>query len=271
MRRGVAIAEPSRRARGIDTPEGASALLIGRLRVRTPSGAIEFLTADAEERGARQKLALTLSNLFREWFPRQYHFCHAAPFSLEREHEFYRLVSNQLFPLDMSPVLHHRDWMYPVIPVRCHQPHDWINRDYDFDELESSWQLLHALFDVDGYGFWRRLAIQNGLPVSPAPLHPRQVNAQVFTERCVYEDSPLKHLSVAVLMQCYSTNNAWLDCPPGAMMGVEWSRENVRMLATHWAIAQRMFAAVAILEAWLDEKPTERLGRAVELWNQSAQ
>jgi hypothetical protein len=269
----IAINRPSRQGTpDLHTPEGASLWFVRRLRARTPSGAIEYLTAasDYEEMEARRKLALSLSNLFREFFLRQHHFCPAPLFSLEREHEFYRLVSQCLFPLDLTPVLHNRDWMYPVIPIRCQQPHDWLNRDYDFEELESPFQIVHAFFDVDNEGFWRKLSGLYNLPASLKPAPFSRVNANTFMGRCVSQKTLLMHLPVAVVMQTYGTGSAWLDCPPGAMMGMSWTSGDVRKLAAHWTVALKMFQAIHALSRWIDESPVERISLAVALWNSSA-
>ncbi len=268
---GVLISQPSLHEDGLHTPTGASEWLVSRARVRQPSGAMEYLTAgDREERRARTKLARHLSLLYREFFPRQYHLSPQPFFSLEREHEFYNLVNQVLFPLDLRPLEQHRDWMYPVIPIRCQQPHDWFSRDYTFEHLEPPFQLTHALFDADSEGFWRMLRRHYGLPESPRPLPYGRTNSLKFVELCVAESTPLRHLPTAIVMQSYRTGSMWLDIPPGMMAGESWTFDEVHKLHVHWVMAKRMFHAIDILSEWLIGAPAERFGRAVQLWNMSA-
>ena len=144
-------------------------------------------------------------------------------------------------------------------------------RDYDFDELEPPFQLTHALFDVDAEGFWGMLRRCYGLPNEPRPVQYMRTDNLKFTELCVSEQTPLRHLPTAFVMQSYGTGSMWLDCLPGAMLAFDWKVDEVHRLHVHWVVARRMFRAIEILSEWFMGAPVERFGRAVELWNQSAQ
>jgi hypothetical protein len=259
--------------------------LVTRARTRTPLGAAEFLTAsDMHGRDTYDKrvcVALDVCGLYRDLFPAEYEASCAPPFSTQREHEFYRLVQANLFPLLLSeevPLETHLrrepNFFLPFIPLRGTQPHMWAGGCFNFQQIETSFKLAQVLSwwtGANGPG-WHAVCLLFGLKDCPVPAPPvAAVGWTLFTYSCAVEESPLKYLPLAFNMIAYKTGNPWLDFPPVGYAGWEWSHEQVTKLTRAWQQAGKMTACLKALDEWIEADPQPRIARAIELWNKAAE
>lgn len=253
----------------------AAAYLVGRVRVLTPLGASEFLMSSATHgRDAfdnRCRLALTVCELYRQVFPREYDASASPPFSTQREQEFYALVERRLFPLRMSEgaslathVGREPNFFLPFIPVRGQQPHNWAEGCCPFEKLETVFKLALVLSGMMPGG-WRSLGLKRG----PSAIT-GAVGWSLFVYSCAVEETPLRALPLAINMVSHKTGNPWLDLPPVGYFGFDWSLEELMRLHLLMARARDITGQVLGLSAWLDELPAARLGRAIELWESGA-
>ena len=249
--------------------EHATSYLVGRVRVRTPLGAAEYFQIQTFERSgprtwhARIQVVLAVCNLYREMFPVQYQASQSPPFSIQREHEFYRLVNEKLFPLDVSDLDREPMFFWPSIPIRGNQQHDWVNGCCPFDQIQTVFKLALVLSGRKPGG-WRLLGLQE----EPAPPLGR-VAWSLFVYACAVDETPLRWLPLAFDMTCYATGNVWLDAPPGAFFALDWSGEHVAKLLLARMQADDINHKVLALNRWLVEDPA-RIHMAVELWNEAA-
>jgi hypothetical protein len=264
----------------------ARIFLATRARVRTPLGATEFLTQTdmhgRETYDKRVRLALDCCGLYRDFFPDEYARSAAPPFSTRREHEFYRHVNRDLFPLVLNggveletEIRREPQFFLPFIPVRGVQRHVWAGGCFDFQEIETGFQVAQVLSWMTGAGGrgWHALSLLYGLGDCPPPLAPSYggVAWTLFVYSCSVEETPMKYLPLAFHMISYRTENMWLDLPQIGACGFEWSHEEVSKLARLWKGAEEINRRLAVFNAWLDEDPKPRIARAVELWNMSLQ
>lgn len=270
--------------------EPARLLLAGRARMRTPMGAAERLTMRAKFGGAdgheqRLKLAAECCRLYRELFPREYAASQAPHFSIQREHEFYRLVNNKLFPLcvaydderrasEIGALIDHDPRFFlPAIPITGTQQHDWVNGCCGFANIQTVFKLALALIRHEGPRGWDALCVFLGVPHDPPPAPPlAAVGWTLFKYSCEVEESPLRFLPLAFELVTYKTGCVWLDVPPGLthLSLLDWTGENIARLLIHRHRGEEINAQVLALDAWLDEDPPARIRRAVELWNNAA-
>ena len=256
----------------------------GRARVRTPLGAAEFLgcaaSHDRETYDKRLRIALDCLELYAEIFPEEFALSQEPPYSTGREHEFYRLVEKNLFPLPISEgvsieehIEREPNFFLPFIPIRGAQKHTWAFGCFDFQEIETAFKVAQVLSQMTGEGGrgWQALCMLFGIKDAPAPLEPTcgMASWTLFTYSCAVEGTPLKHLPLAFHMISYRTGNMWLDLPPLGFIGYEWKGEDVIKVNAAWMQAQEMGERIAELTAWLDEDPKARIVRAVELWNKA--
>jgi hypothetical protein len=268
----------------LDNPERlslatASSYLIGSVRRRTPLGASEYLkiishsvfTPELAQKALseRHELVQTKMSLYSELFPREYRASQAPPFSNQREHEFYTLVSRRLFPLALKPLEDPR-FFYPYIPINGQQEHDWHADCCGYETLQIMFRLVKLLSGRKP-DWWRRM----GLTESPAP----PLNAlgwTLFIYSLAVEQSPLRYMGHCFNLVFYRTRNTWLDAPNAARTGdapmfwFEWSAANIAKLMLQRVEADRINFAVRELEEWLQEDPNPRIARVVELWNAAA-
>jgi len=273
----------------------ATGSLVGRVRVRTPLGAVEYLRilsgltpgvygsddrlrfARAQETtpelrrrmwDTRVQLAITINELYRDAFPQAYARSQAPCYSVRREHEFYELVNQHLFPIDLELTAAMPGDFLPAIPLASIQEHDWINGCCEFEDLQTVYQValvLSGRVEHRGTPGWKRL----GIDIEPAPPL-NHISWPLFLYAIAIDDSPIRYFKDALNIQNYTTGNPWLDCPPGAYVGLEWSAEQVGKLTFARLQAQKLEMNVAKLNAWLDEAPAERISRLVEIWNKAA-
>jgi hypothetical protein len=254
--------------------------LVSRSRLLTPLGAAEYLkvkaTHEAEAWDARVKVCLDVMELYRTFYPRQYAASTSPHYSTAREHEFYRLVNEHLFPLtgwgadrqDSLEELIRRDpnFFLPAIPLAGTQQHDWQRGCCPFPKLQTVFKLAlcligHPLGKVDAF------VREFGLAHEPAPPLAAW-GWQQFLLMCGVHDGPLRYLPLAIDMVCYSTRTPWLDIPPKvAGVTAEWGVQTIGKLFLARQKAEQVSMAVFALDAWLNESPAERVGHAVKLWN----
>jgi hypothetical protein len=259
--------------------ERAQGYLAGRLRARTPLGAAEYLEMKAlwpdGTYEKRLEVAVSVCDLYRLMFPRQYAASQAPLYSLAREQELYVLVNRHLFPLgDVEEAIREMPTFFmPGITVKSMQEHDWRQGAFDFRKIGTACQLAQVLSGrawtlTGGYG-WGAFAALHGLDC-PAPAPLCAVGWELFRYACATEGTELRWLPAAFHLTDYSTGSVYLDVP-GGTFGLEWTPENVGKLLMARRRAGEVLAAVAAVEEWLDEAPRERIARAVELWNRAAQ
>lgn len=267
--------------------ERATTYLVTRMRLRTPLGAAEFLglsTYAERGRGAydkRVQIALTVCNLYRQLFPREYAASGSPLYSTQMEHECYRLLNSRVINLCISEdrrgteinqlIEEDPAFFLPFIPLSGCQQHDWINGCCGFDRIQTVFKLVLAIIGHEGPRGWHALSSHFRIPrdPSPAPLL-AAFGWSHFVYACAVDGSPLRHLPLAFHLVTYKTGNPWLDTLPGVAAGMDWSEENVSKLFLWRKQAEEINANVLALDQWLDEDPTARIARAVELWNMAA-
>lgn len=255
--------------------------LAGRLRVRTPRGAAEFLTfmKAGERQGyqGRVELALDCLEIYRDLFSDEYARSTAPLFSQQRELEFYRLVHTKLFPLrvdddeDLLSMLDREPrLLLPFIPVSGLQKHLWDGGCFNFWEIELCYRIAQVLggqTGADGSG-WKALSMYYGLESTPTPSRALAcVGWSLFADACAIAGPPLQYLILAFNMIAYATGNPWLDTPSIGCSPVKWSKQNVAQLALLREQADQAFTAIKVLNRWLEEDPPARITQIVELWN----
>lgn len=259
----------------------ATKYLAGRLRARTPMGAAEYLEMKSRWPAGtyeqRLEVAVSVCDLYRECFPRQYAASQSPLYSLAREQEFYILVDRHLFPLgDVEDAIRKAPTFFlPGITVKSMQVHDWRQGKFDFRKIGTACQLAQVLSGrawtiTGGYG-WRDFARMHGLEDYPAPAPPLcAVGWQLFKYSCSVSGSPLRFLPVAFELTNYSTGSVYLD-KPGGTFGFEWSKESMGKLFMHRQEACGVLASVNECEEWLNEAPRLNIGVALGLWNTAAE
>jgi hypothetical protein len=243
--------------------------LVKRVRLRTPVGAAEYLQVarfDADKQSGlyagRVHLAVEICSLYRGLFPREYAASQAPPFSIAREHEFYRLVNLRMFPIEMKQIDEDPDFFWPGIPLISKQPHDW--ETCKFEHLETVYRLVLILCEHRKPGKWRTF----GLEKEPAPPLTR-IPWSLFVYACRTEESPLRFLPFAFYLMHYQTGNPWFDVPDEGFLGIKWEAGNIARLYAHRAKATQLLRDINECSRWLDESPANAK-RAVHLWNEAA-
>lgn len=268
----------------------AKLYLATRVRATTPLGAVEFLqmlrTGARDEYDERVSIALDCLDIYRKIFPEEYARSGAPHFSIQREHEFYRLVHTRLFPLfvheddvhpgDLLRLLEDEPQLFiPFIPVRGMQRHTWAGGQFNFWQIELCYQIAQVLSwrtGAEGAG-WQALSLHYGMvgDVS-APAPPLgAVGWHLFEHSCYVEETPLRFLPAAFYLIGYETGNVWLDLPNHVgYVAHEWSARNVADLLVKRMKADQTNTAMKALDIWLEEAPRRGIARAVEIWNAAA-
>lgn len=246
--------------------------LVTRARIQEPIGACEYLTAmqvsrdnsEAEDLFERRvELSVSQMVLYALIFAREYQASQSPPFSTAREQELYRLVNARMFPVDAPALGERPEFFSPAIFVGESQEHDWFNGCCDFEDLQMNYRLALALcrYVPDG---WQQL----GMREQPAPPL-GAVGWTLFMYACAVHESPLRFLPRAFDLISYKTKNIWLDCPPGARFGYDWTGESVARLTTDRLQATEILGCQDMLATWLEADP-ENILTAVRIWNIAA-
>jgi hypothetical protein len=264
--------------------EDARLQLVKRSRVRTPLGAAEFLgrTLDhgRETYDNRVRVCAEVMSMYREIFPEHYERSDSPHYSTMREHEFYRLVNQHLFPLRLSEDVdletHMRrepSFFLPFIPVKGTQKHTWALGGFNFRKIEIEYQIPQVLSDrmeSPGLDGWQTLRIMYGVEGErPAPPL-GSVGWQLFNYSCTTSETPLKYLPLAFRMTSYKTGNVWLDLSPVGYIGSEWKREQLARIAEEWLKADHAYLQMKALGCWLEEDPKARIEEIVMIWNKAS-
>jgi hypothetical protein len=265
--------------------ERALLYLASRARARTPLGAGEYLVClrhhARENYDKRLTVAVDCLSIYRQAFPEQYARSTAPAFSVQREHEFYKLVHTQCFPLvvdeqtDLLTYLEREPRFFlPFIPVRGLQRYEWLPGAFDYSEIDVPYQLALLLSAIlpDEIGKTEGPITVGGLTFPadfPRPALPLGgLGWSLFVHALKTEDSPLAYLPAAFELITYKTGNTWLDMPRQvSYLGHAWSPERVAELAVMRAKADQYDIAMRKLHNWLREDLPTRLTRAVTLWN----
>ncbi|HEX8747358.1 MAG TPA: hypothetical protein VF717_09165 [Pyrinomonadaceae bacterium] len=259
--------------------------LAGRMRTRTAAGAVEYLkvlsTHKKEAWDARVKLSLDLMSIYRDLYPRHYAASQSPAFSTAREHEFYRLVNEHLFPLVVAGDRRHSlleklierdpDFLLPAIPVMGTQQHDWLQLGgcCPWDNIQLVFQLVLVLA---GHPLGRRHRSEflNSYGLDESQVAP-QLGAYAWTHFnywCAVAGNWLSYLPLAFKFVGYKTGSLWLDIPPGqGPVLLPWTRRNVGMLFLHRRQAEEINQQVLDFDRWL--RVTGRVGviLAIQMWN----
>lgn len=257
----------------------ASLYLATHARTQTPFGATEFLdyhsTRERSSFDKRLKIATECMSIYRQAFAEEYRRSGSPYFSIQREHELYRLIDSKLFPLlwgdlDWRAVMEqHADFFFPAIPVRGLQRYLWEPGGVDLTEVGPAFLLALAMRQFPGA--WEMLAQQYDLTNCPLPAPPLgAVGWTLLVYSCAVEGTPVRWLPGVFEMTSYKTGNPWLDLPPIGTAGMQWSLEEVMKLHIMKSAAADMSIAVTALAGYLVEDPKARIKRAVEIWNDAA-
>lgn len=251
--------------RGILNLKQATHYLVGRVRARTPIGAVDYLNitarGGADMYDVRVGLAIEVMDLYRETFPVQYNASLSPAFSTEREREFYALVDRHLFRLELDETTDPSHF-YPFIPITGWQQHDWMNGCCPFSKLQLIYRLALVLSGDERHR-WRELGLSE-IPAEPLAAY----GWTAFRYACAVEESPLREFPLVFHMTTYRTGNIWLDIPRDTLCTrIQWCAENMARLLLASQQASEIDARLIALEEWLQERPAERIAQAVKLWN----
>jgi hypothetical protein len=267
-------------SRGVLTLETAMLYLASRVRVHTPLGAGDYLDCvrhhARDNYDRRLRVAVNCMSLYRELFPREYARSPSLPFSITREHEFYRLVHTQCFPLivDQETSLfayleREPRFFLPFIPVRGIQQHDWASEKFDYDELDLPYQLALLMMSGNNQPVHLWDALEMELPAIAPPL--AAVGWSLFLHGCRVDNTPLAYLPAAFNLINYQTGNIWLDLPPIGYTGYAWSMKEIARLMLDRMQATKFDIAMRTLHNWFMADPATRLRIAIEVWNDASQ
>ncbi len=259
--------------------ERAVDLLVGRMRLRTPLGAVEFLEFRNRKKpgflkswAERLEIARVVSELYRDLFPHEYATSQTPAYSTLREQEFYKLVDEHVFPLMLEHFDEYKNepnFYLPFIPVRGIQEHDWVQGCCEFEDLQTIFQLALVLSGRSEPEHWNAL----GLAKRPDPIVGADPNKwDVFVAMCAkMEGTPLLNFTLTFYLLNYNTQCVWLDLPPFAgYIAFEWSREEFGKLIIEKQRADEINHKLAELNAWLDEDRLVRIRCIAELWEMAA-
>jgi len=261
--------------------ESAQMYLASRVRVRTPLGAGEYLEClrhhARETYDKRLSIALDCLSIYRQLFTEQYARSAAPPFSMQREHEFYRLVHTQCFPLHVDDetdlltyLAREPRFFLPFIPLRGLQRHDWAAGTFEYEKLDLPYQL--ALIMMEGNNEPVTLLTKPPITLPPTAPPLAAVGWSLFTNACKVAGGPLRFLPLAFNLINYKTGNMWLDLPRRAGYVVRaWSLETVSALTLMRVEAEKYDIAMRALHNWFHEDLAGCLGTAVKLWNDASQ
>jgi hypothetical protein len=223
--------------------------------------------------GVLERLAL-----FRVFFPEE--FAATSSGALRREEEtghsagelrLVELINRHLFPADerMTEI----EGGLATVPVESYladEPEsiedvEWMKLGYRvgvvlMNFVEVGVELLECL-PLGREGF-RDLRL----------VSPYAVDFDELARLCESADGPLKYLATSVRSARRDTGNVFFDglCMCGQCgSSIEWTEENLRLLADAWVDAQGTLAEMYEFSDWLDEDPETRLRRVVELWNRA--
>ena len=254
----------------------ATVYLAGRIRALTPRGAALFLELGRDGYDMMVSEGLNINFLYEEVFPQAYANSSRPLYSHEREFEFYHLIDKHKFTIDLSPLYHHPQYIYPYIPIQCIQRHDWITgNNLPFETWPVAYQLVIALCNTFlRKEWWTRFAQLYDLPVEPRPARYEGVSVEKFAEGCFRKEG-LGLLPQAFLIVAYKTGNLFLDAHTlnptfyVANTRYDWNKENIEILAGEWKKARRILKDILAISNYLRHR-RDVIARAVEIWNQSA-
>lgn len=230
-----------------------------------------------------------LMALYQHYFPAEFA---ASALSAHRpargvytqaELEFFRLVSERLFPLE-EIWLDEAEGRFDVIPVTPHGL-EWVESDPA--DFRPGWQLLLRLY-MTCLGEWNE-----GEDGDPGPNASPEVPSEIQEDlaallpkggavtldwrklsdlcRTGRVAEPLRHLSLCFDVIGHDTGCVWLDADSYYhTIHAVWDRENIDWLTTEWAECLQKSEGVNALIEWLEESPGN-MRQAVKLWCQCAE
>lgn len=101
---------------------------------------------------------------------------------------------------------------------------------------------------------------------------PYNVSFERLAALCEAELSPLRHLHTSLRIARRVADNIWFDgfCTCGECgSSIEWTEENLRVLAEMWSAADEVYERIGEFEEWIGEDPEARMAAVIELWNRA--
>jgi hypothetical protein len=175
-----------------------------------------------------------------------------------RELEFFQLIDERLFPIGLGDAdLDERLDFIPFWP-----------EDVDFylrsiDELDEGEQFLICLYEPCYLeNSW---LIHFGInPNFVAPIE--QIDFNKLETLCRQASQPLCYLYDAMSIIDHSTGNVWLDETCESYLYLEWSQNNIDILAQDWQKALNLRAFYLEIAQWLQNNCNHKI-LTIELWN----
>ena len=225
--------------------------------------------------------------LYQHYFPAEYAASKASVQAepedglSQRETEFLNLVAQRLFPLEPDWVVEQAIEKYSegedsflCIPIEevTPSPDEWD---------EERQPVVNVLTELIGYATSdfeevREHFADMGVNL-PNPMVPMTGQMEMVWERfqglCASKGQPLSGVPQLMDLIYHSTGNFWLDFDPELYYppeALEWTIENVDVLAEEWRAAEPILKAGTETLTWLVERP-EFVKDAVECWNLAVQ
>ncbi|GEM_PF-5096346 len=240
-----------------------------RIRLYSPNGACEYLELNPELYEARTDAAFTIIECFQKLFPRKFKYSLRAAFSPDMEQDFYRYVNHKFFPIDLDKVCDPHTWIFPYIPIQSMQKQDWLDPNWTFEELPLVFQVaLSVSHQWNQEQFTARLIQLHNLPKISTVDRFGVENKAALVDSCKLQKSPVRYFPLALGFINYASGNIWIDSHPRIIhYALMWSEENVLNLAKEWKNARRFFNLIELFDAWLSQKPKERILECIRIWN----
>lgn len=217
--------------------------------------------------------AVALLQLYQSTFPEEFAASVAERSSVNGGHsgaevEFFHLIHERLFPLEMllDDVLDEERYSFiPVEPLGIDQ---W---DQPFEDFDLGWQLL---FLLTGEGELDVVEVDDETHAQLARLlstiSAGQVDAQVMERLAAQVGGPLEGLLDAIRMIDHNTGTVWLDITyECGCYDADWSAETLRVLADEYRQARSILNRVDRLLSWLTDDPVQHFQEAIDLWNRT--
>ncbi len=126
-----------------------------------------------------------------------------------REAEFLRLIAKHYFPLPEDIGWEDQGDHYDEIPITPLQGEAWCGCGYlQFEELNSCYYVAFCI--LHGGDYWEHAVERYNLDPSVRAPH-GNVDFDLFKKLCQEEQTPLRHLPLALELMYYETGNEWLD------------------------------------------------------------
>ncbi|HAX77688.1 MAG TPA: hypothetical protein DCY88_18090 [Cyanobacteria bacterium UBA11372] len=175
-----------------------------------------------------------------------------------KELEFFQLVDERLFPIGLGDAdLDERLNFIPFWP-----------EDVDFylrsiDEFDEGEQFLICLYDP----CYLENSWLTHFSINPNKVVPiEQIDFNKLETLCREASQPLCYLYDAMSIIDRSTGSIWLDETCESCLYLEWSQNNIDILAQDWQKALNLRASYLEVAQWLQNNCNNKI-LTIELWN----